>query len=587
MADEITDVYIATEAGDAGWQSLSALAAEQVDAKLPIESDDGNVKLDGASSVFTVSTGGEERVVVDGSGHVAVNRKDSTSTLPRTNTMLEVVSDATSPFSLILDGKAASGVYEGRSGIRQYGTGGSSAIFEYAIDSTNGTYMFSGGSSARSAITSGESVADILVKPNEYVRLTPKVRTSSVSGLADNDASIKFGVDCQILVGATQSYGLRVRPDGNVAVGGAGAASSRLAIQGSVGGANSCGINNINTFNETVTTGATCFAAKPSFLAPSVGYCILYSSSGLDASLSRVGRLIGYEFTTAGQTLANSVNRAFATDLPAGVGGQTNYAFFSSGTAPSRFVGNIETPSVSGLADSDASVELGADLTVSTGGSQSVIVKDDGRVGFGATPASFVKFQNTGSAATGMRSDITHNSSSRFANSDGQLMVTTAAATADIGVMSGFRISGSTASGATVDQYFGIYVSTVPTGAGIAAGFRTTVNGDGADEGKASFNGFFNVYADGTAPNYFGGEVRITPTAQLNVNKIVGATAPATDASIELGAELLTTNHTPTQPNSIATKQTVDDKIWVGTTAEYISIDPADIKPTTLYCITD
>ena len=58
-----------------------------------------------------------------------------------------------------------------------------------------------------------------------------------------------------------------------------------------------------------------------------------------------------------------------------------------------------------------------------------------------------------------------------------------------------------------------------------------------------------------------------------------------TDAQIDLGAELLTTNHTPTQPNSIATKQTVDDKIWVGTTAEYNAL--ATKNPTTLYCLTD
>jgi hypothetical protein len=59
-----------------------------------------------------------------------------------------------------------------------------------------------------------------------------------------------------------------------------------------------------------------------------------------------------------------------------------------------------------------------------------------------------------------------------------------------------------------------------------------------------------------------------------------------TDAQIDLGAELLTTNHTPTQPNSIATKQTVDDKIQVMTTAEYNALG-ADVNPTTLYCLTD
>ncbi|MGI9448147.1 MAG: phage upper tail fiber protein [Pirellulales bacterium] len=146
---------------------------------------------------LTISTGGKERVLVDGSGHVVVNRQDSASTLPRTNTMLEVVSDSDSPFCLILDGKEAAGVYEGRTGVRQYGTGGSSSIFEYAIDSTNGTYMFSGGTSGRSAITKGESVADILVKPGEYVRLTPEVRTDKITSKSgdSNNASIELGAE--------------------------------------------------------------------------------------------------------------------------------------------------------------------------------------------------------------------------------------------------------------------------------------------------------------------------------------------------------------------------------------------------------
>ncbi|MGI9447563.1 MAG: phage upper tail fiber protein [Pirellulales bacterium] len=421
MAEDITDVYISTEAGDAGWQSLSALAAAQVEAELPISSEDGTVTLDSPSAnTFNISTGGEEQVIVDANGHVAINPGDSASSLPRTNTMLEVVSDENSPFILILDGQKAAGIYDGRSGIRQYGT---STIYEYCIDETNGTYMFSGGPSSRSSIINGDTTADILVKPNEYVRLTPEVRTDKIT--------------------------------------------------------------------------------------------------------SKVG------------------------------------------------------------AASDAAIELSANATISTGGSQSVIVTSDGRVGFGATPGSNVKFQNTGSAATGMRSDITHNSSSRYANSDGQLMVTNAAATADIAVMSGFRVVGRSNAGATVDQYYGCWVSEVPTGAEVAAGFRTTINGDGENEGQSGVNGFFNVYSDGSAPNYFGGEVRITPTRNLNCSKIVGATAPATDAAITLGPELLTSNHTPTQPNSISTKAYADTKagLWTGTQAEYDALGIYNNQ--TLYCITD
>ena len=62
MADEVTDVYIATETGDAGWQSLTSL----VEAKLPIESVDGTVTLDSPSAnTFAISTGGTERVKVE------------------------------------------------------------------------------------------------------------------------------------------------------------------------------------------------------------------------------------------------------------------------------------------------------------------------------------------------------------------------------------------------------------------------------------------------------------------------------------------------------------------------------------------
>ena len=64
------------------------------------------------------------------------------------------------------------------------------------------------------------------------------------------------------------------------------------------------------------------------------------------------------------------------------------------------------------------------------------------------------------------------------------------------------------------------------------------------------------------------------------------------DASVTLGqqATLKTgggSEYVPTDSASIATKKIVDDKIWVGTTAQYLAIPPRDILPTTLYCLTD
>ena len=52
MADDITDVYIATEAGDAGWQSLTELTAAQVEAELPIKDAGKTVKIWSAAANF-------------------------------------------------------------------------------------------------------------------------------------------------------------------------------------------------------------------------------------------------------------------------------------------------------------------------------------------------------------------------------------------------------------------------------------------------------------------------------------------------------------------------------------------------------
>ena len=57
----------------------------------------------------------------------------------------------------------------------------------------------------------------------------------------------------------------------------------------------------------------------------------------------------------------------------------------------------------------------------------------------------------------------------------------------------------------------------------------------------------------------------VSQGGQLQVNTITSKDAATGDASIELGTELLTTNHTPTQPNSIATKAYVDANAGGGT----------------------
>ena len=167
------------------------------------------------------------------------------------------------------------------------------------------------------------------------------------------------------------------------------------------------------------------------------------------------------------------------------------------------------------------------------------------------------------------------------------------------GVWSNGSVSATTQAGRFFDSYlsqpiiasasscevyhFRAYDNATSTTAGTHAGFVAgnlkagTTKNYGFWSQVASEAGKTNYafYASSTALSYLKGGLLTPSIAGLN----------STDASINFGAELLAINHTPTQPTSIATKQTVDDKIWVGTTAQYNSISPKN--PTTLYCLTD
>ena len=65
MAEDITDVYIATEAGNAGWQSLTELVTAEVDAELPLSSADGSVTLSSPEvNQYVINVGAADRITV-------------------------------------------------------------------------------------------------------------------------------------------------------------------------------------------------------------------------------------------------------------------------------------------------------------------------------------------------------------------------------------------------------------------------------------------------------------------------------------------------------------------------------------------
>ena len=394
MADDITDVYIATEAGDAGWQSLSALAAEQVDAKLPIESDDGTVKLDSPSAnTFTVSTGGSE------SFRIAAN-KDATF-----QGHVGVMSPAFSTASIALQGE-----------VKPINVGGAFGLW------VSPTYV---------------------VDPD-----------AAYAKHARAFASVKAPANGQAFDTFTQFYASAV-----------------------------CG----NTVGTNFGVYVTAIGA-----INNVGCCV----------------------TKGGAVEAG------------------NWGFYDNTGYKSFLQGGLQTPSVSGIVDSDASIAFGAELTVN------------------------VDYDNT----TNTTSVIT------------------------------FRNINATQPNAPPLEFFGRRLDGSATARLGKIGF--VVEADQPFEADNGYAANFCVWSQiGANPYYHTNpdlEVKHNGNVVINNGQVKTPSVSGlndSDAAIELGAELLTINHTPTQPNSIATKQTVDDKIWVGTTAQYNAISTKNT--TTLYCLTD
>ena len=282
----------------------------------------------------------------------------------------------------------------------------------------------------------------------------------------------------------------------------------------------------------------------------------------------------------------------------------------TSGSAPSEFGSEIRcnTFTTQAAASGDASIELGANLTVSTGGETRAVVRD----GLGRAPATAAELNNSniftiegttpGTAAepgyTGMSfvgryakgisgsigvkqyyNEGTDNTnrlgafvfSLRNPSSDSNppadvLTIDTTAAIFN-GQVQTPSVSGLADSDASIELGASATITSAAT-----AVLKVNSTQDTSFirmQGAAKPSWF--VGPNGDTFNIAGGaggnnQIVITPndnvkiTAELQTSRIVGYADPATNASIAFGAELLTTNHTPTQPNSIATRQFVLDQ---------------------------
>lgn len=183
MADDVQDIAIYT---GSEWTSLSELAAGVVDAKLPIESVDGTVKLDGASSVFTVSTGGTERAKVDESGRFLVGNNAGDN------------ANFNNHFRTYGDQQF---VIESDTGQPQLKLKADDFWYYLTLNPTDDKLRlvsYNGKTNASNNV--------FTASPDGSLGFTNGIQTPSVRGLADNDASVTLGQQATLKTGGGSEY---------------------------------------------------------------------------------------------------------------------------------------------------------------------------------------------------------------------------------------------------------------------------------------------------------------------------------------------------------------------------------------------
>jgi hypothetical protein len=221
MADDVQDVYIATEAGDAGWQSLTELTASKVEAKLPIESEDGSVLLESpAKNIFRVHTAGFPHIKLDEIGRFGLFRFDTTNM----GTLFGLF-DARGLDSTVLDTQmsSSSNLLSATSitcAVRNEAKlDGSYGAFTARVTNSSGTNQV--GSMGVVASTAGRTPEIVFVGSLTSSKMTRQmtidgdgnvivhrgqVLTPSVSGLRDNDASVTLGDQATLTKGDGSQY---------------------------------------------------------------------------------------------------------------------------------------------------------------------------------------------------------------------------------------------------------------------------------------------------------------------------------------------------------------------------------------------
>jgi hypothetical protein len=260
---------------------------------------------------------------------------------------------------------------------------------------------------------------------------------------------------------------------------------------------------------------------------------------GFNSEGNLIGATNNYGFLAGNTAAVTAGNTAygFYSNIAIATGGGTTYAFYGAGTAPSVFSGNVGLggTAAAGVNFSNTLALTGA--TTSVANSTGVTVQSD------VTSQARGYSSTISTAAAAFSTAIQH-----FIAQQGTIGAGSTA-TAQTGFL-----SASSLIGATNNYAFSTQDTAAVTAGKTAYGFFSAIN---TASGGGTTWGF---YAQGTANNYFGGNVaigRATPTVSLDVNGAMALRAPSTVnaatytvAVTDSSLRFTTTNCTVTLPTA-------------------------------------
>jgi len=495
--------------------------------KLPIESVDGTVVLDSpAADTFTINTGGNERLIVDEQGRVGVNAY-STPFTPSYRFHIKEFGGteffASGQFFYSRqDEDKETGVFL----LNNQAAGGSSrSIWGLALDAGGGNsngmtvWASSVGPTGDPKWTFTKDSGIVAQNASGYLQTglgTAAAPSVSMSGDEDTGSWSPGANQWAVSTGGVER--IRVRDDGNVGLGYAGQANINFSIYKTFGVSTveAIGIMVASRFDGQPSQQCVGVGSRPEFkgvVASNIRHFMAEDSRGGNQPFSGIQT----GFCAADLDLSTTKNVGFETAQT----GSSNLAFFASGSSPSQLNGGVRVSSANAASPGYAfigSEETGTfspganQWAISTGGVERMRVRAGGNVSFSQS----IVAPTTGTSANGItqRFDIASNngmvySTAGYVDNDAVdvaygfsvLLASTAPSDATHSSFLPFFVGNSTSqNGATIGEVR-CYTAADQTVADTAYGFYS---------GLAPRSGKFryNFYADGTAPNYFAGQVQ-------------------------------------------------------------------------------